>query len=125
MFQLSTFSLVQENHLTEYNKLLGEACSQLISEIEEIVEQAITSENLEQVVQSFDNITTACELKLKRKLKYTVKRLLKTWFISDLKVFRRKHRKAERVYYTKCDSNSWSEYKKQGNLLSRKLQDSK
>ena len=89
------------------------------------MEQAISSENLEQTVQYLDNIKAAYEMKLTRRPHFVVERWLKTWFISDLKAFRRKTRKAERVYYMKCDSVSWSKYKKQWNLLSRKLKDSK
>ena len=97
LFQLSAFSSAQVKCLIEYSKLSGEAYSQVINEVEEIVEQAITSENLEQVFQYFDKIKTVCESKIRTTSKYIAERLLKTWFSSELKVFGRKTRGAERV----------------------------
>ena len=74
---ISTSSSGQEKCLIEYSKLLGEACSWLITEVKESVEQAITSENL-QVNQYFDNIKTAYESNQTRRSKYIVYRQLKT-----------------------------------------------
>ena len=85
LIEMSMFSLAQKKGLTEYSKLSGEVCSQHITEVEEIVEQVITSENLEQAVHILI-ISKTYEYKLARS-KYMTERPLNTWFSSDLKVF--------------------------------------